>query len=204
VRSVVHNDVYRGMNIWNKRKQSDRWGQRACRLRPEADWIRADVPQWRIVSDEEWDAAHWRLEQAAAVYIRSTDGKRWGRPPAGVQGKYLLSGLLRCACCGASLTVGSAWAFVVTDPATTARNAVTAVLRSQIVDTIVQQHDHLRRMARRLSAYTTLDKYAVQGPPRRRAPVPDPDTFISKDPGVLRRRHPPTRRAFPHQPGAAH
>jgi hypothetical protein len=85
--------------------ESDRRGQRACRLRPETDWIRADVPQWRIVSDEEWDAAHRRLEQAAAVYIRSTDGKRWGRPPAGVEGKYLLSGLLRCACCGASLTV---------------------------------------------------------------------------------------------------
>lgn len=48
---------------------------------------------------------HRRLEQAAAAYIRSTDGKRWGRPPAGVEGKYLLSGLMRCACCGASLTV---------------------------------------------------------------------------------------------------
>jgi hypothetical protein len=81
---VLHNDVYRGANIWNKRKQSDRWGQRACRLRPETDWIRADVPQWRIVSYEQWDTAHRRLEQAAAVYIRSTDGKRWGRPPAGV------------------------------------------------------------------------------------------------------------------------
>ena len=76
-----------------------------------------------------------------------------------------------------TLGLGSAWAFVVTDPATTARNAVTAVLRSQIADTIVQQHDHLRRMARRLSAYTTLDKYAVQGAPRRRAHAPDPDTL---------------------------
>lgn len=105
VRSVLHNNVYRGVNIWNKRKQSDRWGQRASRHRPETDWIRADVPQWRIVSEEQWDAAHRRLAQAAAVYIRSTDGKRWGRPPAGLDGKYLLSGLLRCACCGASLTV---------------------------------------------------------------------------------------------------
>lgn len=105
VRAVLHNEAYRGVNVWNKRKQSDRWGQRACRIRPEADWIRTDVPQWRIVSAEEWGAAHRRLQQAASVYVRSTDGKLWGRPPAGVEGKYLLSGLLRCACCGASLTV---------------------------------------------------------------------------------------------------
>ena len=103
--AVLRNEVYRGVNLWNKRKHSDRWGQRARRVRPESDWIRSDVPQWRIVSDEQWDAAHRRLKQAAAAYIRSTDGKRWGRPPAGVEGKYLLSGLLRCACCGASLTV---------------------------------------------------------------------------------------------------
>jgi len=76
-----------------------------------------------------------------------------------------------------TLGLGSAWAFVVTDPATTARNAVTAIARSRIVDTIVQQHDRLRRMTRRLSAYTNLDRYAVQGPPRPRTHAPDPDTF---------------------------
>ncbi|MBI4486989.1 MAG: hypothetical protein HY655_13355 [Acidobacteria bacterium] len=76
-----------------------------------------------------------------------------------------------------TLGLGSAWAFVVTDPATTARNAVTAVLKSQIVDTIVQQHDRLRRMAQRLSAHTTLDKYAVHGPPGWRAHASDPETF---------------------------
>jgi hypothetical protein len=77
------------------------------------------------------------------------------------------------------VTVGlsSAWAFVVTDPATTARNAVTAVLTRQIVDTIVQQHDRLRRMAQRLSAHTPLDKYAVPDPPRWRPHATDPDTF---------------------------
>jgi hypothetical protein len=75
------------------------------------------------------------------------------------------------------VTVGlsSAWAFVVTDPATTARNAVTAVLTRQIVDTIVQQHDRLRRMAQRLSAHTSLEKYAVPEPPGWRAV--DPGTF---------------------------
>jgi hypothetical protein len=67
-----------------------------------------------------------------------------------------------------TLGLGSAWAFVVTDPATTARNAVTAVLKSQIVDTLTEQGRRLRRMARRLSVSTNLDKYAVPDTPRWR------------------------------------
>ena len=61
--------------------------------------------------------------------------------------------------------LGSAWAFVVTDPATTARNAMTAVLQSQLLQTLLAQHDRLQRMARRLSAYTPLSKYAVPDAP---------------------------------------
>ena len=104
---VLRNKAYRGVSVWNKRRQTDRWRQRACRIRPEAEWIRTDVPQWRIVSDEEWDAAHRRLLAAAAIYMRSTDGKLWGRPPSGVESKYLLSALMQCQCCGASMTVRS-------------------------------------------------------------------------------------------------
>jgi hypothetical protein len=65
-----------------------------------------------------------------------------------------------------SASVSSAWAFVVTDPATTARNAVTAVLQSQIVQTLLAQHERLQQMARRLSAYTNLDKFAAPDSPR--------------------------------------
>jgi hypothetical protein len=70
-----------------------------------------------------------------------------------------------------SLGLTSAWAFVVTDPATTARNAVTAVLKSQIVDTLTEQGRRLQRMARRLSAFTSLDRFVVVEPenPRWRA-----------------------------------
>jgi hypothetical protein len=59
-----------------------------------------------------------------------------------------------------SLSLGSAWAqFAVTDPATTARNAVVAGLKNRIVDTARVQHDRLLNMARRLSALTNLEKY---------------------------------------------
>jgi hypothetical protein len=70
-----------------------------------------------------------------------------------------------------SLGLTSAWAFVVTDPATTARNAVTAVLTSRIVDIVTEQSRRLHRMASRLSALTRLDKFVVVDPenPRWRA-----------------------------------
>jgi hypothetical protein len=62
-------------------------------------------------------------------------------------------------------TTGSAWAFVVTDAATTARNAVTAVLKSQVVETVLQQRDRLGRMAARLSAIAALDRYRTGARP---------------------------------------
>lgn len=68
-----------------------------------------------------------------------------------------------------SIGLGSAWGqIVVTDPGTTARNVMTAVLKSQIVETLTEQHGRLRRMARRLSAHTNLDKYSVPDPPKWR------------------------------------
>ena len=71
------------------------------------DVVRTDVPGWRIVSDDLWDAAHRRLQAAAEIYLRGTKGQVWGRPPSELASKYLLSGKLRCACCGASMTVRS-------------------------------------------------------------------------------------------------
>ena len=58
--------------------------------------------------------------------------------------------------------LGSAWAQIaVTDPATTGRNAMIAILKNQVVEAVRAQHERLRRMAERLSAHTNLDKYAA-------------------------------------------
>ena len=69
---------------------------------------------------------------------------------------------------GCSLGLSSAWAFVVTDPATTTRNAVTAVLKIRLLDTLTEQHRRLHQMATRLSALTNLDKYLLVDVPRWR------------------------------------
>jgi hypothetical protein len=79
---------------------------------------------------------------------------------------------------------------VVNDPAVTARNAITATVRDYILNVQTEQHRKLRRMARRLSMHTNLDKYAVPEPPRWRTHGGDflfagayNDALIFGDPG---------------------
>jgi hypothetical protein len=57
---------------------------------------------------------------------------------------------------------------VINDPTTTARNAVTAVLKNQLLQTLRLERDRLREMSRRLSRYTSLDRYRLEDPPRWR------------------------------------
>jgi hypothetical protein len=58
--------------------------------------------------------------------------------------------------------------WVVNDPAVTYRNSVTAVLKEVLLRLQQQQHSELRRMAQRLSMFTTLAKFRVPDPPRWR------------------------------------
>jgi hypothetical protein len=57
---------------------------------------------------------------------------------------------------------------VVNDPAVTARNAITAMVKEYLLNVQREQHSELRRMATRLSMHTNLDKYALPDPPRWR------------------------------------
>jgi hypothetical protein len=79
--------------------------------------------------------------------------------------------ILACAIVAfVSIGIGAAHAqIVVTDPATTIKNIVIAGLKSQIVDTLTDQARKIRRMARRLSVFTDLAKYAVPEPTRWRS-----------------------------------
>ena len=64
---------------------------------------------------------------------------------------------------------GSAWAQIaVTDPGTTGRNAVIAVMRNQILETVRVQQERLRAMAQRLSA-ASLARYRSPERPDWRA-----------------------------------
>ena len=56
----------------------------------------------------------------------------------------------------------------VYDPANTARNAISATLKEYLLQTQQEQHAKLRRMARRLSVFADLRRFAVLDTPRWR------------------------------------
>ncbi len=94
IRAILLNPRYRGAVTWNRyewRKDPDS-GRRLRTLRHESAWITHQIESQRLVSDELWFAAQKRLN-------RSAHDKRLKR--GGGKPRYLLSGLLVCAECGA-------------------------------------------------------------------------------------------------------
>ena len=105
VREVLHRTAYRGELTWNKTQKRNQWGQVATKDRGRDQWVTVPAPHLRIVSDDLWAAAHHRLNATRERYLRGTAGQRWGRPPAGADSPYLLTGLACCGVCGGSLYV---------------------------------------------------------------------------------------------------
>lgn len=58
--------------------------------------------------------------------------------------------------------------FAVYDPANTARNAISATIKEYLLETQREQHAKIRRMARRLSAFADMRRFAVPDTPRWR------------------------------------
>ena len=107
VRSALFRTLYRGVITWGKTKGRDASGERRQQQQPPDEWLTIPAPGLRIVSDELWDRAHRRMKASAATYLRGTKGKLWGRPPTGLESRYLLTGLSRCGMCGSGLMAHS-------------------------------------------------------------------------------------------------
>jgi Recombinase/Recombinase zinc beta ribbon domain len=107
LRDVLCRELYRGRIVWNKSKKRDRWGKVKQTKNPEAMWITKPAPELRIIPDAVWNAAHKRLQEARASYLRATGGRLHGHPLNAVAAKYLLTGLSKCGLCGGSLEVVS-------------------------------------------------------------------------------------------------
>ncbi|HEV8458223.1 MAG TPA: recombinase family protein [Methylomirabilota bacterium] len=107
VREVLYRELYRGVIVWNRTRNRDEGGLKKQTPRDPSEWVREPDETLRIVSDELWQAVHDRLASARQAYLRGTKGQVWGRPPSGVESKYLLTGMATCGACGATLHVRS-------------------------------------------------------------------------------------------------
>jgi site-specific DNA recombinase len=108
VRHILHNERYRGLVIWGKtcKVRSHETGKRIYRRKPKSEWRRKEIPAQRIISDELWNAVRERMTVVNELY--SLEARRPGILRArAVSSPYIFSGLLKCALCGASITIVS-------------------------------------------------------------------------------------------------
>ena len=86
---------------------------------------------------------------------------------------WLATGLVLFACVALQAQI------VVYDPAITIRNTTTAVVKELLANLQEQQRRQIRRMSRRLSLFTDLQKYKLPEPPRWRIHIfNDPEAVL--------------------------
>jgi len=105
---ILDNPLYKGELLWNEHATGIVNDTRVLQANPEEEWLR--VPDFceAIVTKEVWDSVHALRQKRRQQIIGSrqhaaTDGKQIAPAAPGLALKYLLSGLVRCHECGASM-----------------------------------------------------------------------------------------------------
>lgn len=104
VKEICKNEIYHGVRVWNRTQRvfNSADGTKVKRKRPQSEWVRVEVPELRIISDELWQRVH-------AVNERHYD-KTYGRRIGGMtrtesSRTYLFSGIMTCGLCNGPFTV---------------------------------------------------------------------------------------------------
>lgn len=99
---ILANAIYAGRQVWNRSKfvKHPDTGRRTRQERPESEWVITEHPELAIIDGQTWDAAQ------ACVTRRQTPGRSHSKGAGpGRPMRNLLSGILRCGCCGGPLVV---------------------------------------------------------------------------------------------------
>ncbi|WOF42414.1 recombinase family protein [Sphingopyxis indica] len=104
---IINNELYVGVRVWNHKHyvKDPATGKSVTRLNPESEWIRKEVPELRIVSDELWAAVKRQQEDIARCYAAVKQAAQARTLHAKRRPAYLLSGLLECGVCGGPYAV---------------------------------------------------------------------------------------------------
>ena len=103
---ILNNQLYVGKRVWNRLRyrRDPETRKRVSQLNPPEEWIVADVPELRIIDDDQWTRAQTQQESRTRETRPDTKrGPNWRhRRP-----KHLFSGLIKCAACGGGMTLNS-------------------------------------------------------------------------------------------------
>ena len=101
---ILNNSLYVGRLEWNRCSyiKDPKTGKRIARPNPQELWEVVDVPELRIVDNDLWDAVKIRQRELSFEIRRDDSGNALNRAH---RRKFLLSGLLKCGCCGGDFTI---------------------------------------------------------------------------------------------------
>jgi hypothetical protein len=95
VASILSRPIYKGVGVYGRTQQKNKWGSKQYRRKPESEWMAAKAAGPAIVSVEQWDRVN---ATAASRTARLADaGPRGGKLRDGAS-HYLLTGNARCSC----------------------------------------------------------------------------------------------------------
>ena len=104
IREMLRNERYRGVQVWNRtqKQRNPETGRKISRARPKSEWVRSDVPEWRIVPEELWKGVEARIK---TVHDKVGAARLGGMNRTEQSRKYLFSGLLKCGVCGSRMVI---------------------------------------------------------------------------------------------------
>ena len=102
---ILNNETYIGQLLWNRRTyvRNPETGRELVRTNLETEWARGDAPNLRIIAQDLWERV--RQRQRTLSCPSSVTALKALRDLGPVRPKYLLSGLVRCGCCGGGFAI---------------------------------------------------------------------------------------------------
>ena len=101
IRELLYRHRYTGLVPFGEYRK--KWKGRTQHRVRQDKFLQIKRKELRIIDQVLWERVQRRLQAVRQAYARATNGNLWGRPDAGRDSKYLLTGFLRCACCGSSM-----------------------------------------------------------------------------------------------------
>ncbi|MDN7350151.1 recombinase family protein, partial [Acetobacter senegalensis] len=102
---ILNNELYIGRLVWNRLRyiKNPNTGKRVSRLNPESEWTLHDVPELRIIEQDLWDAV--KARQSKTTWSQKSRGTGVHPLNALQRPTHLLTGLIKCGCCGGGFSM---------------------------------------------------------------------------------------------------
>ena len=99
---ILNNPLYSGRLVWGRRQwrknPDSEKRERRYRLRDRSEWVEVGVPDLRIVDEPRFEAVQAEIERRKRAPATTS-------PVGSKRAEHLLSGLIRCSCCGSNYTI---------------------------------------------------------------------------------------------------